>query len=161
LKVSYLLKPYFLSPNKDWSDTSTIVEIIGDIGYLFNFPNVPFLVDGGPFPKGLRCYSDSSFGSFETGVVDSCNHYGNYVGVESIKLFDSKIYPNPAHDILNIEITPSTHQHEFVFELYDVLGKRVLVQSLQPYQNTVNVSGLSAGVYSYRIGEVWGHVVIE
>jgi hypothetical protein len=72
-----------------------------------------------------------------------------------------KLYPNPAHDILNIEITPSANQHEFVLELYDILGKRVLVQRLQPFQNTVNVGGLSPGVYSYRIGEVWGHVVVN
>jgi hypothetical protein len=41
------------------------------------------------------------------------------------------------------------------------LGKRVLTQKLVPYENTVNISGLKTGVYNYRIGEVWGQIIIN
>ena len=72
-----------------------------------------------------------------------------------------KIYPNPAQDVLYIEITPNLQsaQQEFVFELYDVLGKKVFAKTLIPFENTVNISRLKTGVYSYRIGETWGKIV--
>jgi hypothetical protein len=78
-----------------------------------------------------------------------------------------KIYPNPANDILNIDITPSSlrlrsvNHKEFVLELYDILGRLVLTKTLYPHENTFSVSHLKTGVYSYRIGEVWGQVVVE
>ena len=72
-----------------------------------------------------------------------------------------KIYPNPASEILNIEITPTANQQEYSFELYDILGKRVLTKTLQPNQNTINIQHLSSGVYTYKIGTVWGQVVVE
>jgi len=160
LDVTYLLKPSFLNPSNNWNDNSTIVEIIGDFGYLFNFPKVPTVIDGGPYPKGLRCYSDNSFGSYETGIVDSCTHYGVYVGIEAIKLFDSKIWPNPVNEILNIEITPgSLSEVEVIFELYDMMGKRVLIKNLAPFENTIDVSHLTNGVYTYKMGSTWGQII--
>ncbi len=72
-----------------------------------------------------------------------------------------KIYPNPATESIKIEITPSGNQQEFVLELYDILGRLVLTKTLYPHQNTVSISHLKTGVYSYRIGEVWGQVVVE
>lgn len=78
-----------------------------------------------------------------------------------------KVYPNPVINSLHIDITPSAFenlkpqasQNKFVFELYDILGKRVLTQTLYPYENTINVGGLAIGVYTYKIGEVWGQIV--
>lgn len=72
-----------------------------------------------------------------------------------------KIYPNPTHNILNIEIIPNGNPRVYDFELYDLLGKRVLIQKLYPYQNTISVSGLASGIYTYKIDEVWGKIVIE
>ncbi|UTW66824.1 T9SS type A sorting domain-containing protein [bacterium SCSIO 12643] len=72
-----------------------------------------------------------------------------------------KIYPNPTHNLLNIEITPNGNPRVYDFELYDLLGKRVLTQKLQSYQNTISVSGLASGIYTYKIDEVWGKIVIE
>ena len=51
------------------------------------------------------------------------------------------------------------NQQEFVFELYDVLGKKVMIKKLIPFENTVNIGILKPGVYSYRIGEVMGKIV--
>ena len=77
-----------------------------------------------------------------------------------------KIYPNPASDVLNIEITPSAFEHrahpeEFELKLYDILGKLVLTKKLFPSTNTIDVSNLKTGVYSYRIGEVSGFIVVQ
>jgi hypothetical protein len=63
-----------------------------------------------------------------------------------------KIYPNPANENINIEITPSSlwlraaNQEEFVLELHDILGRLVLTQTLYQYENTVSVSHLKTGV---------------
>tara|TARA_R110002050_G_scaffold200492_1_gene335341 strand:+ start:119 stop:1006 length:888 start_codon:yes stop_codon:yes gene_type:complete len=69
------------------------------------------------------------------------------------------VYPNPVHDVLNIEITSSINQQKFTLEIYDVLGRLVLIQKLNLVKNTIDVSNLKTGMYSYRIGEVSGKIV--
>lgn len=75
-----------------------------------------------------------------------------------------KIYPNPSNGILNIEITPSISEHTdtYEFKLYDMLGKRVYQSVLHRDINTISVSQLPPGVYTYHLGtSVRGMVVLE
>jgi hypothetical protein len=77
-----------------------------------------------------------------------------------------KIYPNPSNGILNIKITPSSQRSEtpdgYEFELYDMLGKRVYQSILYRDVNTISVSQLPPGVYTYHLGtSVRGMVVLE
>ena len=124
--------------------------------------------DGGFAAAGYLISAPPDTGTQDTWVVkvDSfgCLVQGcEVVSVPKIETSISalKIYPNPARNILNIEITPNGNQHEFNFELYDILGKRVHTQKLIPYTNTISVSGLTSGIYTYKIDEVWGKIVVE
>ncbi len=56
-------------------------------------------------------------------------------------------YPNPAHDILNIQIEGI--EDYFSFQILDVLGKEMLQQSINKGQSdyVVNVSGFESGSY--------------
>lgn len=71
-----------------------------------------------------------------------------------------RIYPNPTHDILHIDFVTGYNQNS-IFELYDVLGKQVLRTHLINEVNSISVSDLPTGVYTYRLGTVRGMVVLE
>jgi hypothetical protein len=90
------------------------------------------------------------------------------IGVAEIEMAIAalKIYPNPSNGILNIKITPSSQRSEtpdgYEFELYDMLGKRVYQSILHRDVNTISVSQLPPGVYTYHLGtSVRGMVVLE
>ena len=71
-----------------------------------------------------------------------------------------KLYPNPAHSILNVEI----EQGELTqVEFFDVMGKKVLQASLDELSSgQVNVSNLSSGIYLARINnKISKKVIIE
>ncbi|UTW66934.1 T9SS type A sorting domain-containing protein [bacterium SCSIO 12643] len=70
------------------------------------------------------------------------------------------VYPNPAHDILHIDLVTGYNQNS-IFELYDVLGKQVLRAHLINGVNSISISHLPTGVYTYRLGTVRGMVVLE
>ncbi|UTW66933.1 T9SS type A sorting domain-containing protein [bacterium SCSIO 12643] len=70
------------------------------------------------------------------------------------------VYPNPAHDILNVDLVTGYNQNS-IFELYDVLGKQVLRTHLINEVNSISVSDLPTGVYTYSLGTVRGMVVLE
>ena len=73
-----------------------------------------------------------------------------------------KIYPNPATEEVHFDITPNLQNHrKYELKLYDMVGELVLTQTLHPYENTISVSHLKAGIYNYRLNETWGQVVIQ
>ena len=97
-----------------------------------------------------------------------------YVGVNELYTPEFSIYPNPVSEVLNIEITPSSLNvniersrngvkvnGEYNFELYDTSGKKVLSVILYPNLNTINISYLKTGVYTYKLGEVYGQIVVN
>jgi hypothetical protein len=132
------------------------------------FKSITQTDDGGFSAAGYLLPNPPDTGTQDTWVVkvDSfgCLVQGcEVVSVPQIEtsIASLKIYPNPTNGILNIEITPNGNQHQFNFELYDILGKRVHTQKLIPYHNTISVSGLTSGIYTYKIDEVWGKIVVE
>jgi len=123
--------------------------------------------DDNPFPDTIIVrfsFITDSIGSGNEGwqIDNLCINMDFIVGVQE---FDNpkhlKVFPNPCNGNFTVEITPNNNQQEFVFELYDILGKRVLVKNLHPFENTINVGNLASGVYTYKIGAVWGKVVVE
>jgi len=77
-----------------------------------------------------------TFGAENLGTVSSFN-------MESSKGI-IEIYPNPATSEFFVE-NPTGEL--MVMRLFDLNGRVVHEQQLQPYTNSVNVSGLSAGIY--------------
>ena len=63
-----------------------------------------------------------------------------------------KLYPNPAKEQITIEFNSRIKENTY-FELYDILGSKVMYRQLLSNNNKVNVStkSLNKGVYSYRI----------
>lgn len=95
------------------------------------------------------------------------NQFGHPVGIDSVFIYDSippaapdtieptdtvsiadaqcssfTIFPNPAHDLLNVQ---STHYQQL--EILNLVGQVILRQNITAENTSVNISELPAGVY--------------
>ena len=68
-------------------------------------------------------------------------------GLTTQKLFELQIYPNPANDFVNIDLTgPFYEKNEIT--IYNVLGQLVkTLKSVEPSKVQIDISDLVAGLY--------------
>ncbi len=120
-------------------------ELLGAESYLFytwSFEIAP-LCDTA-YPRGLRCYYDPNFGSYETGIAPFCNWIGVPVREMLTEPEGVRVFPNPVSDMLHIENLRPT---ALAFNLLDLHG-RVLRSGLSTGIRTEwSVEQLPAGVY--------------
>ena len=82
---------------------------------------------------------------------------GPTVGTIELSVAESKVYPNPAVNVLHIET-----QKAGTFTLFNTLGEEVKRTYLVPGQNAVSVADCSNGIYLYSIdGATFKRVVIN
>jgi hypothetical protein len=69
------------------------------------------------------------------------------LSVNEIAELQSSIYPNPAEDVLNIELTENTNQ--LLVEIYDITGKKIKNMDFSGVKQriSINVSDLNSGMY--------------
>ena len=66
-------------------------------------------------------------------------------------------YPNPTHEILNVKIS---RLHEMAqSELYDNSGRQLISTGEWKGESTIDMSGLSKGMYILKVKTVGGVVV--
>ena len=69
--------------------------------------------------------------------------------VSEAEFFDCKVYPNPANQILNIQISPTLIQS---VEIFNMIGQRMISdQNINQSNATIDVSRLSKGIYVLKI----------
>jgi starch-binding outer membrane protein SusE/F len=101
-------------------------------------PNIP--VTGGTY----RVTLNSATGEYAFGAPSST--------LDLLKSNSVAIAPNPAKDVLNIQITSDELKGDAQVILFDQMGRRVLEQNVVLQNNTtVNVAGLQAGAYLLHI----------
>jgi hypothetical protein len=82
---------------------------------------------------------------------------GPTVGTIELTVSESRVYPNPANNVLNIET-----QKEGEFRLFNTLGEEVKRMNVIPGQNAVSVADFANGIYLYSIdGSTFKRVVIS
>lgn len=118
---------------------SEIIEYIGDISYLFNIPELLLTWCDHNYSNGLRCYEDSFFGLYETGIAPFCDY--EYVDVEEPILDSISFYPNPTQDKIYFTTEISNLKQ---IDIYNVLGQRI--ESYNP-EEIIDFSHLKDGVY--------------
>jgi hypothetical protein len=89
--------------------------------------------------------------------IDFDSHF-EYSDIQSVMIrsYDDQIivYPNPVSSKLYFQIDIELiTQDELVFELFDVLGRRVIKQVIANETASLSLSNLPKGVYSYRISD--------
>lgn len=65
---------------------------------------------------------------------------------EDVKLL---VYPNPSNTIVNFELSETSKSAELF--LFDVTGKKVLVQKINSYSTQIDVSNYPKGIYFYQL----------
>lgn len=123
------------NPNSNTFTSNNIAKVLG-----LN-PNAPYFFH-------IRAYcSPNDLSEWETvpfsTVAVSVNSIASGDG------YDVIVYPNPAKDLLNIEISGTTSGKAEVM-LYDLTGKQLKQMTLQGATGQINISDLPQGVYLLR-----------
>ena len=101
---------------------------LGDHSALWGMPNIP----------------DFNLGSVPGSPCDSLT------GVpEAVKKNQVDVYPNPAHDRVNMKVPGN--QQLTSFELYNSDGRRMMNESLVAGETTVKLKPVSSGLYYYAV----------
>lgn len=130
------------------SYSSTIIEKIGDIQYMFNWSPWTQIACDANWTDGLRCYQDSEIGLYSTGIVDSCDYIYNWATANFEKQNERiVVYPNPAKD--KIEISYEKCQKVNI-EIFELTGKLILSEIIQTNEE-FNISNLNSGIYLIKI----------
>ena len=104
----------------------------------------------------LRCYSDAdlSFVSYWWSFTSLPCDYSIVTGINTPKIEDIRIYPNPVKDYFFIECN-----NLIQIKLYDMLGREVLNQHINE-KSLINISHLINGLYIIKLlskGEIIGN----
>jgi hypothetical protein len=104
----------------------------------------------------LRCYVSSGTCADTSNVATLT--VANNVGIQYANKRDQiSVFPNPATDVLNVQLVSVIDGSEFL--LSDPLGKAILKGKLSSGTNKIDISGISAGSYILHIGEMFCQVV--
>lgn len=131
----------------EWVSPVKIVEKIGCLGYMFPEPFycVIDIYEGGP----LRCYEDSIFGIYQTGISSSCDYIITSTGEVENYSKDIFLYPNPAKDYISIILPEEVQANSMV--VYNSIGCEIYQSELNKNNSILNLSMLSAGLYNIKI----------
>ena len=101
-----------------------------------------------------------SLGCSQQGQIDFIQVEVFPVGIEDgIPNTTIKVYPNPASDFIHIERIENATIEQFI--LYDMLGKEVLRSALNQTTETIDISNLARGNYSFVIGKDQGKIILR
>ena len=144
---------FLLETEQDFQDTW--VEGIGSIKHGYFQPGIPDLIfDAG---SDFSCYYSKEFDEwyfsdqvFNECLADSINS-GCFISSTDIdRTVDFKVFPNPATDILNIQI-PTRPSEGITYQIFDTNGRGVLSDSIIKDSQEVIISSLEQGIYFVKI----------
>jgi len=73
------------------------------------------------------------------------------VGTDELMTEDFIVYPNPANDILNIELGQIVISKNPKLDIYNILGEKVISQELVNQKSQINIAQLEKGIYFVRV----------
>jgi hypothetical protein len=121
--------------------------------------------------NSVSCYSvmaedidnDGDKDVISVNVGDKISWYKNltnYSSVNQNSSFQIRAYPNPAGDILKIELLGTNNFDNAILTIFDISGKQVYKESHSNTQHQINTSNLKKGMYFIRI-QTSGNVYTE
>lgn len=146
-----------------WTPTPTTGMYWGSIGYAGTM-----LVSGGSTTGNFGSSYSTNNGTTWTGI-DTDSHtclafkdattgwgggfevlfkFNNALSTDEFGTNGFKVYPNPAHQTVNINV-PDIDGYQL--SVTDLTGKVVMQRSLSGMENTLDVSSLSGGVYFFNL----------
>jgi hypothetical protein len=114
-----------------------------------------FVTTSNYMQPGTHRFTLSFQGSVVTAHPDLFNYPGCTMSINEYALQDKvKVFPNPFHEVLQIESSVSFK----TMALYDLLGKQIISQA---FTKELNTSNLARGMYLLRLYTEDGEVVVK
>ncbi|MBP9190566.1 MAG: T9SS type A sorting domain-containing protein [Chitinophagales bacterium] len=150
LKALYVTMTHSYLESYGFKFRTIIYEKIGSYDYLQIYFDRYFGLCDDQYSYGLRCYEDSEFGLYETGLAATCDTTYILTSVTESELEnDFKLYPNPAKDFLYLDINSNDCLSQPTsINVYNALGGLILQNiKTQCGLNAIEVNNLSPGIY--------------
>jgi hypothetical protein len=152
-------------PEQGSLHTNFSLSTLGEeVGISRMFGTVLQLIDSLTFPAAGQnisygCVSDGveSYRIFETPTPGKSNDlHGNGLTAAGMKSFNIKIYPNPVHEALNIEVHGTKDDSvPVMIHLYDVTGRIVMQEIMDDKKSlnriTIHTGHFEAGLYLLKV----------
>ena len=94
----------------------------------------------------LLCHYENEELVYMNSRWNTCYKTGTSLGINDVGSTQIKIYPNPANDVLNIDIE---NIENYVVSLINIYGKTV--GQYKPTHNQINISNLVPGMYFVKL----------
>lgn len=135
--------------NKWIGTTGGLASFDGTTWTIYNTAN-SYLPDNTVNTVTIDEFGSKWLGTF-TGGIAVFNENGIPVRITEIQVKpgDVNIFPNPAMDFFFIE--PLSTMQIYLIELVDLKGKVIYRRSISNLQSTIDISGLSCGVYIVKV----------
>ena len=133
----------YFYPEVVWYPTSGDVQIFSDGSFIYS-PDQDY---HGEDIFTYRLYDG-------LGHSDTCYVYIDIEqtgGLDALELAEFKVYPNPVSDYLTIDIPEARSQT--VLEVNSLNGQMLMKKMLHHEHETIDVSGLPAGIYIVSISD--------
>jgi hypothetical protein len=138
-----------IDENRNRTHSSTIIEKIGDVKYMFNWNPMSHIICDMNSSEGLRCYEDGNLGLYSTGLADSCDLVYDWSGIdEVISSIQIEVFPNPAETYVEISISDF---NDFNISLFDLNGRLIKSKKVDGSDQKLKLSSIHKGVYFIQI----------
>ena len=141
-------KRFFVRYNGYWYQDIWI-EGIGSIKTYFLQPGTDFTIADGAVHTTI-CYFDADTLIYHDTIFESCLIDTVWNAIVEVNKSDFTFSPNPATTYLTIQLQQSPTS-PMVFQLFDITGRMILQKQLTAQTNTVELSGVSKGMYLYSV----------
>ena len=140
----YTVKTWYLSQQVNW-DGFQLYESIGSSVGFWGGSEAGF--NEGQYDSYLVDYcigSDSACGF-------SC--INPFLGITNLSLQDMSIsvYPNPARDILTLDMRNMSPGDNLQFVVTDILGQGISTQTISGARTDIDISGFASGIYLWHL----------
>jgi len=146
LKTLYVT--YYKSNGNPYSYTSTIIERIGDIKYMFNWYPWTNMACDYNYTPGLRCYEDSTIGLYSRVTSYSCDYVYSWSGNKTKNLGKIELFPNPVHNIVEIK---TGQLSDYSIDLLDLTGKKLKTWFVKGTNFRIDLSDINKGIYVIKL----------
>ena len=131
-----------------------LIDILGDFNSSTDYAQNTTLVRKPEVDRPTTTFDINEWNSFGSNNCDDLGVHNQTLSNTEFTFNSIKIYPNPINgNILNISV-----DKQIKIEIYDILGKLMLVQNISPEKQTIDVGSLNSGLYLVRLISSTGSV---